>query len=168
MKVYNVIEFIKDNQWIFWMIAAIGTVTSNYFLVKSWLSKRTETNRKIYENTIESKYHDLFEFKKSIDFSPLQMLTDDNNLIEISIFCQRIEDFKKQRNTFKGCRTKILFNKLYNISLVINKTKDNKFMFNSILDDESINIEFYEKNKNNFEILKKHFKSFYLKIFDNL
>ena len=168
IDITSMIELIKENQWVFWIIIAIGTIIASYLLIKNRINKIAEINRNIYENTLRFRFKDLFEYSQSDEISPVQLVTKDYNPIKIARFCYQIEEFKKKGNSFKGLYTNILFNKLHRIALKINSTKDNKFLMNTITKDDNITIDFFKKNEKNFAILKKRFKSFYLKTFDNL
>ena len=164
------IEWIKDNQWIFLIIASIGTIIANYFLIRNWISNLKERNRNIYNDTLQSRYIDLFEFTKSNEETQLKFATDDYNPEEISVFCFRVVDFKEKGQKFKGLRVKKSFNKLFKFAQKVEQYKKNQkfFVISVEVAEEETYLRMYNENKDDFKKLKERFTRFYLSIFDNL
>lgn len=163
------IELIKNNQWIFWIVAAIGTFITSYFSIKNWLIKRNATNRKIFNEMLKSTYRDLFEFSKSDEISQLQLVTEDFNPYEIYGFCYRVKDFQEKGNSFKGIVTNCKFSRMYKVANQINSyTSKSDFSLSTIIKPDDTYWEFYNECKEDFNKLKKEYKKLYCSIFDNL
>jgi hypothetical protein len=163
------IQFIKDNEWIFWVFGAIVAIITLFISLRSGRVKRRESNKKTYEDVLQSDFHDLFEFDAPRGFSLEQLNTDGFDLTEIAAYCFRVINFKEEGNVFKGLCTRYRFHRLYILAKEIYSYTDSPDYLLSIATDPfKKHMEIYNSNPRQFKKLKKRFKRLYLRIFDHL
>lgn len=166
---YTVIQWIKENEWMFWLIGAIAAIGGMVVASNKGKSKRRESNQGIYNNLLQSNYHSLFEFDAPKGFSLEQLDTGGYDLTEIAAYCFRVIDFKQKGNHFKGICPRYRFYRLYKLAIKVSTYTDSTDYILSIATDPyKKHMEIYRSNPKQFEKFKKRFKGLYLNIFDHL